>query len=176
MLIITRTPIRTPAFWEILQETLHAVHFLKLLDKMDKYEMYPTRTVGATERTRDVGRTDGRMGWNQYTPPPPPQRNQYTTTTTTSTTTPPLTTTTTPNNNFVVWGYDNRNTRYLHDISTQNRMMFINRRTKQVAHNYWVCRYSVITRIVTQEPVLLKNDFRVPVTNGYILSWHLAGG
>ena len=44
---------------EILQETLHATHLLKLLDKMYKYEMDPTRTVEATERTRDAGRTDG---------------------------------------------------------------------------------------------------------------------
>ena len=36
-------------------------HFLKLFDKMYKYEMDPNRTVGATERTRDAGRTrDGR--------------------------------------------------------------------------------------------------------------------
>ena len=82
----TRTT-RTPAFWdtptapwlpilvihirsqvktrqsqnfEILQETIHATHLLKLLDKMHKYEMDPTRTVGATERTRDAGQTDGR--------------------------------------------------------------------------------------------------------------------
>ena len=45
--------------FEILQETLHATHLLKLLDKMCKYEMDPTRTVGSTEQTRDVGRTDG---------------------------------------------------------------------------------------------------------------------
>ena len=36
----------------------HATHLLKLLDKMYKYEMDPTRTVGATERTRDVGQMD----------------------------------------------------------------------------------------------------------------------
>ena len=45
---------------------------------MYKYEMDSTRTVEATERTRDVGRmrdgrgmdgrTDGRTEWNQYTP------------------------------------------------------------------------------------------------------------
>ena len=51
--------------FEILQETLHATHFLKLFDKMYKYEMDPTRTVGTTERTRNAGwtrdgRTDGR--------------------------------------------------------------------------------------------------------------------
>ena len=46
---------------QILQETLHATHLLKLLDKMYKYEMDPTRTVEATERTRDAGQTrDGR--------------------------------------------------------------------------------------------------------------------
>ena len=42
-----------------LQETLHATHLMKLLDKMHEYEMDPTRTVGATERTRD-GWTDWR--------------------------------------------------------------------------------------------------------------------
>ena len=31
-----------------------------LLDKMHKYEMDPTRTVGTTEQTRDAGWTDGR--------------------------------------------------------------------------------------------------------------------
>ena len=45
--------------FEILHETLHMTHLLKLLNKMYKYEMDPTRTVGATERTRDAGRTDG---------------------------------------------------------------------------------------------------------------------
>ena len=31
-----------------------------LLDKMYNYEMDPTRTLGATERTRNAGRMDGR--------------------------------------------------------------------------------------------------------------------
>ena len=44
--------------FEILQESLQATHLLKLLDKMYKYEMDPTRTVGATEQTRDAGRMD----------------------------------------------------------------------------------------------------------------------
>ena len=35
------------------------MHLLKLLDKMYRYEMDPTRTVGATEWTRNVGRRDG---------------------------------------------------------------------------------------------------------------------
>ena len=34
-------------------------HLLKLLDKMYEYEMGPTRTVGTTEWTPDVGRMDG---------------------------------------------------------------------------------------------------------------------
>ena len=47
---------------------LHVTHLLKLPDEMYKYEMDPTRTVGITERARDVGRTEGRTEWNQYTP------------------------------------------------------------------------------------------------------------
>ena len=52
-------------FWKIaknsiLHKTLHQTHLLKWLDNMYKYEMDPTRTVGATERTRDAGWTDGR--------------------------------------------------------------------------------------------------------------------
>ena len=42
----------------ILQGTLHATHLLKLLDEMYKYDMDPTRTVGATEQTQDAGRKD----------------------------------------------------------------------------------------------------------------------
>ena len=53
----------------ILQETYYATHPLKLLDKMYKYEMDPTRTVSTTEQKRDVGRMDGRTEWKQYTPP-----------------------------------------------------------------------------------------------------------
>ena len=45
--------------FEILQETLHATHSLKLLNKMYKYKMDPTRTDGQTDR---------RTEWNQYTP------------------------------------------------------------------------------------------------------------
>ena len=62
----------------ILQKTLNATYLLKLLGKMYEYEMDPTRIVGATERTYDVGltrdgrgmdrRMDGRTEWNQYTP------------------------------------------------------------------------------------------------------------
>ena len=46
--------------FKILQDNLHATHLLKLLYKMYKYGMNPTRTVGATERTWDAGWTDGR--------------------------------------------------------------------------------------------------------------------
>ena len=52
--------------FEILQQTLHVTHLMKFLYKMYKYEMDPTRTVEATVRTRDAGRTrDGRGtdGW-----------------------------------------------------------------------------------------------------------------
>ena len=67
---------QTYKFWKIakslsfkmLQETLHMTHILKLLSNMYKYEMNPTRTVGATERTRDAERMDGQTdgqtdGW-----------------------------------------------------------------------------------------------------------------
>ena len=46
-----------------------ATHLLKLLDKMYKYAMDPTRTVGTTEPTRDTGRTDRRT--DRVKPPPP---------------------------------------------------------------------------------------------------------
>ena len=45
---------------QILQEALQATHLLKLLDKMYKYEMDPTITVGATERTWDAEQMNGR--------------------------------------------------------------------------------------------------------------------
>ena len=52
--------------FKILQSTLHATH-LKLPDKMQKYEMDPTRTVGATEQTRVRDRrTDGQMDGQRY--------------------------------------------------------------------------------------------------------------
>ena len=41
-----------------VKKTLHAIHLLKLLDKMYKYEKDPTRTVVARERTQDDGRMD----------------------------------------------------------------------------------------------------------------------
>ena len=69
-----------------MQETLHAAHLLKLLDNMYKYEMDPTRTVGATERTRDVGWTDWRTDGQTDG-----QSETYI-----------------PSNNFVVQGYKNK--------------------------------------------------------------------
>ena len=44
----------------ILKETLQATYLMKLLNKMYKYEIDPTRTLGATERTCDAGQMDGR--------------------------------------------------------------------------------------------------------------------
>ena len=44
-------------FW-ILKQTFHATHFLKLLDKMCKYEMDPMSIVEDTERTRFCPQTD----------------------------------------------------------------------------------------------------------------------
>ena len=71
--------------FEILQKTLQATHLLKLFYKMYKYEMDPTRTVEATERTRDAGRTrDGRTDRRTdgvkpiYPPPPPPPPHTHT--------------------------------------------------------------------------------------------------
>ena len=65
--------------FEILQETLHKSHLLKLLDKMYKYEMNPTRTVGATERTqlRCAGGIITDSGHNGHKPKrPKPKRPQ----------------------------------------------------------------------------------------------------
>ena len=52
---------------QILQESLHAAHLLKLLNRMYEYEMDPTRTVGTTERLLD-GRTDGSTDRRTYGP------------------------------------------------------------------------------------------------------------
>ena len=52
-------------------QILHETHLLKLLDKMYKYEMNPTRTVGATERTRDARRTDKQTDGKSETNIPP---------------------------------------------------------------------------------------------------------
>ena len=51
----------------ILQETSHATHILKLLDKIYRYEMDSKRTVGATDRWQDVGRTDGQTNGRSET-------------------------------------------------------------------------------------------------------------
>ena len=42
-----------------------------MLDKMYKYEMDPTRTVGTTEQTRDLGRMDRQTDWRSETNIPP---------------------------------------------------------------------------------------------------------
>ena len=63
-------------------KTLHATHLLKLLYKMHKYEMDPTRTVEATERTQNAGwtrdgRTDGQTDGRSETNIPPPPTTSY---------------------------------------------------------------------------------------------------
>ena len=63
--------------FDILQETLHATHPLKLLDKMYKYEMDPIRTVGVTEQIRDAERTDGQINVRSETNIPPPPPNNF---------------------------------------------------------------------------------------------------
>ena len=45
----------------ILKQTLHATHFLKLLDKICKYERDPMSIVEDTERTRFCPQTDRRI-------------------------------------------------------------------------------------------------------------------
>ena len=62
--------------YEIWHNTLHTTHLLKLLDKMYKYEMDPTRTVEAPEGTWDAGRTrdgqtDGQTDGRSETNIPP---------------------------------------------------------------------------------------------------------
>ena len=58
----------------ILKQTLHAVHLLKLLDKMCKYEMDPTSIVEDTEQTRFCPQTDRRLdrGMDKVKPVYPP--------------------------------------------------------------------------------------------------------
>ena len=68
-------------------------HLLKLLDKMYKYAMDPTRTVGATEQTWDVGRTDGQT--DERTDRRPDRQTAGRSETNISP------------NNFIVWGYNN---------------------------------------------------------------------
>ena len=58
-----------PIFFLILQETLNATHLLKLLDKMYKYEMDPTRTDRADTGCGTERRTDG---VKTISPPPTP--------------------------------------------------------------------------------------------------------
>ena len=60
--------IRQSFIFLILKQALHATHLLKLLDKMCKYEMYPTSIVEDTERTRLCPQTDRRTRWNQCSP------------------------------------------------------------------------------------------------------------
>ena len=73
----SKLKINKTSKFEILQETLHTTHLLRLLDEMYKYKMDPTQTVGATEWTRDDGQMDGWMDWwtdgvKPIYPHPPP--------------------------------------------------------------------------------------------------------
>ena len=60
----TKSKLQILQILQLQKKHLHATYLLKLFDKMYKYEMDPTRTVGATERTRDAGQTDGRSETN----------------------------------------------------------------------------------------------------------------
>ena len=71
--------------FEIWQQTLHRTDLLGLPDKMYKYEMDPTRTVGTTEWTPNVWQTDeeterrtdrGTDGVKPIYPPPPPPKKK----------------------------------------------------------------------------------------------------
>ena len=57
----------------MLKETFNATQPLEPHDKMYKYGIDPSRTVGATERARYEGGTDGQTdGRNETNIPPPP--------------------------------------------------------------------------------------------------------
>ena len=57
-------------FW-IFKQTLHATHFLKLLDQMCKYEIDPMSIVEDTERIRFCRQTEGRTDGQGETSIPP---------------------------------------------------------------------------------------------------------
>ena len=63
--------MRKKSYFEILQETLPGTHLMELLDKMYKYKIDPTRTLGATERTPDACRTNGQTDGRSETNIPP---------------------------------------------------------------------------------------------------------
>ena len=54
LVIHIRSQVKTRQNFWILQETLHSAHLLKLLDKMYKYEMDPTRMDGQMDRVKPV--------------------------------------------------------------------------------------------------------------------------
>ena len=58
---------QTFKFWNFAIKFLHATHFLKLLNKMCKYEMDLASAVEVTERTRFCLQTDG---WRETSIPP----------------------------------------------------------------------------------------------------------
>ena len=57
--------------FQILKQTLHATHLLKLLDKMCNYEMDPTSIVEDAERTRFCPQMDRRTDGQGETSIPP---------------------------------------------------------------------------------------------------------
>ena len=66
---ILKKKITQNSNFEILQETLHVTHLLKLLDKMYKHEMDPTRTVGRYRADTGCG-TDGQTDrWTEGVKP-----------------------------------------------------------------------------------------------------------
>ena len=58
-------------YFLILKQTLQAIHILKLLDKLRKYEMDPTSIVGDTEWTRFCPQMDRRTDRQGETSIPP---------------------------------------------------------------------------------------------------------
>ena len=64
-------------FFYLLKKKLHATHFLKLFDKICKYEMDPASIVEDTEGTPFCPQMDRRTRWNQCIPPPSREYDYY---------------------------------------------------------------------------------------------------
>ena len=67
----------TSFFIFLKKKTLHATHFLKLFDKICKYEMDPASIVEDTEGTPFCPQMDRRTRWNQCIPPPSREYDYY---------------------------------------------------------------------------------------------------
>ena len=132
---------------QILQETLHATHLLKLLDKMYKYEMDPTRTVGTTERTRDAGRKDGQTdgrtdGWSETNIIP---------------------------NNFVVWGYKKRELQNIIMSNMWRNMNTISKIRRPSLTPWYLGDLGVILKMQIFNLILLIGVFRSSYDN--VVRW-----